>query len=268
MTEASAKLLWQNQNQLARFVVRLRRVAAHSLAKDIEVLGEYATGTSKLQVSTAQTVLRRLVPSQEELESLGARVRPLLLEKEQVHYRRGIGALGYLLLNSENTADSAKMSEMCKNLKKEWRSLEEHYHDAGDPTVQVFDSADQETYTHTWRELAWAWVYIDLVHEDTSRIADSGRYGIIERYWGGMVLMARAARRAVAHLGLIRECVESGYIELPAFAFEEKVEVSQEDFVRQVTAHSAPIGTEAPENFERPGKLWTRMGVESETEET
>lgn len=253
----TAELVEQKQAILARFVVRLRRVAAHSLAKDLETLKVYADGAFEVHGTDSGTRLVQKVPKQEELESLGARIRPLLLQNDDAHYTKGIGALDYLVRQASGLKRPDILSALCKGLKNEWRSLEESTKHDDDPIVRVFDPSDQRTHVHSWRELAWAWVYIDLVHEDADRVANSGKFGIRQRYWGGMMLMARAARNAVAHLDLIRQFVDNQVIELPAFAFEEEVEVSPEDFVREVKVHAAPVGTALPEQFEAPGPEWS-----------
>lgn len=259
MAATTVELVEQKQAVLARFVVRLRRVAGHSLAKDLETLKVYATGAFEVHGSDSGTRLVQKVPKQEELDSLGARVRPLLLQQDDAHYTKGIGALNYLLRQAPELKRPDILSALCKGLKYEWRSLEERTKHDDDPIIRMFDPSDRQTHVHSWRELAWAWVYIDLVHEDADRVANSGRFGIRQRYWGGMMLMARAARNAVAHLDLIRQCVDNQLIELPAFAFEEEVEVSPEDFVREVKVHAAPVGTTPPGQFEALGPGWSEI---------
>ena len=268
MGEPDSDLLRQKQDQLARFVVRLRRVASHSLARDKDSIASYAKGTLKLQVEVGrqETTMVHPIPPQESLESLGARVRPILLEGDAVNYRNGIDALGYLLHKSDARFDAEQARLHCKDFKKSWQSLLERHSDVNDPVVRMVDSTDQTVHEHTWRELAWAWVYIDLVHEDSERLVRSGRFGIAERYWGGTILVARATVRAVGQLNYIRECVQNGVIQLPDFAFEEKVEVSQADLTRKVKAYVAPMGTPKPDAMDAPGDDWLALNEDADPE--
>ena len=265
MGESSVDLLGQKQEQLARFVVRLRRVAAHSLAQDKDAIRFYANGTLKFQVADEEATMIHPIPPQESLESLGARVRPILLDGEAVSFRNGIDSLGFLLHQSGADFDKDQAKRICKDFKKSWQSLLERHRDVNDPIVRMVDPDDQVLHEHSWRELAWAWVYIDLVHEDSDRLARSGRFGISERYWGGTILVARATVRAVGQLNFIQECVQNGIIEIPEYALEEKVEVSQADLTRKVKAYMAPVGTPKPDAMEPPGDDWLLLNGDAPT---
>src|SRR4051794_14815961 len=67
---------------VARFVLRARRVEAHSLVQDREAFAELAEekGTIRLTVDGSGTMTRSLPADEEVFESLAARVRPLVLD--------------------------------------------------------------------------------------------------------------------------------------------------------------------------------------------
>lgn len=176
------------------------------------------------------------VSDQETLESLGARVRPLLLTSEGVHFQKGMGALGFLLHQAKSGEYLEQARALCKHLTNEWKRLSEQASDPSDPTVRIRTKVGEDVSEHSWRELAWAWVYIDLVHEDSNRVERSGRYGISQRYCGAAILVAKATIVAVASLNLIRNCVQTGLIDVPEYAFSEKVDVDPNDLVHRATA--------------------------------
>lgn len=60
----------------------------------------------------------------------------------------------------------------------------------------------------------------------------------------------------MGQLNFIQECVQNGIIEIPEYALEEKVEVSQADLTRKVKAYMAPVGTPKPDAMEPPGDDW------------
>lgn len=80
---------------LERFVLRARIVQDHSLARDIGVLRNLAREqvkvviTRNLKTGETSTELKPvdLLPA-EQVESAAARVRPVFLKKDKVHYHR------------------------------------------------------------------------------------------------------------------------------------------------------------------------------------
>lgn len=73
---------------LERFVVRARRVGAHSIVQDWDELMRHAQGGfgGTLDVTGRMTITRRLPADEEVFESLASRVRPLTVESEPVYY--------------------------------------------------------------------------------------------------------------------------------------------------------------------------------------
>jgi hypothetical protein len=65
------------------FVLRARRVVAHSLCTDDGELANLADGDWYAIRKNGEESLQRLLPNEEVLESLAARVRPLILKKDR-----------------------------------------------------------------------------------------------------------------------------------------------------------------------------------------
>ena len=60
--------------------------------------------------------------------------------------------------------------------------------------------------------------------------------------------------------------MQNGVIQLPDFAFEEKVEVSQADLTRKVKAYVAPMGTPKPDAMDAPGDDWLALNEDADPE--
>ena len=75
--------------------LRARRILAHSMCADEDALTNLADGASWYATrKDGVESLRRVLPNEEILESLAARVRPLLLKRDPVHYGYVLNALG------------------------------------------------------------------------------------------------------------------------------------------------------------------------------
>ncbi|WP_146175175.1 restriction endonuclease subunit S [Umezawaea tangerina] len=72
-----------DEEVLARFVVRTRRIEAHSLLKQ-EIFAKFPTGSMNMHLSVdgLATIRHPLPPDEEVFESLAARVRPLIVDSE------------------------------------------------------------------------------------------------------------------------------------------------------------------------------------------
>ena len=83
-----------NSETLNRFVLRGRRIEAHSLASDRRVLSSLSDFTVTGHINLDGTmVMRRSLPDEEAFESLAARVRPVLVKTELVHHSRVLSAI-------------------------------------------------------------------------------------------------------------------------------------------------------------------------------
>lgn len=104
------------------FIMRARRVEAHSLARDKDQLLRFASKTFTVEPDeeTARHWFVQHLPPEEQLESAAARVRPLLLESEAVHHSKVMVALGYLLKSEGHEAARAVVA----GLRREWQRFQ------------------------------------------------------------------------------------------------------------------------------------------------
>jgi hypothetical protein len=97
--------------RVERFVLRARRVMAHSLVREqMELLNDLGSGTLKVTVlvdkKTGESTTRGRIelPSEEAFESFAARLRPFTMRKEPVYWEVVLDALESLL-SDETLAD-------------------------------------------------------------------------------------------------------------------------------------------------------------------
>lgn len=102
---------------LELFVVRARRVKAHSLS-NIERLQKLRQGSMTLGISETEQYVIIDLPPEEQVESLAARVRPTILEEEDTYWAKALEAIGYLGPNANTRAKDVR-----KNLKNGWKDI-------------------------------------------------------------------------------------------------------------------------------------------------
>ncbi|MGQ0843377.1 MAG: hypothetical protein ACT4QF_04515 [Sporichthyaceae bacterium] len=238
------------------FVVRARRVLAHSLAQDFAALMRLADGSMEVVRAGNVLSLEQPLPDEEALESLAARVRPLVLQDDPVHYDKVLNALSRLLRQRGDAGDV----EWCRELKRDWRSVDLSREDvvgyrlstwsavSPEPPVAVSDSA-----------LAIGWFYGDLVHADSNAIRVGEHFPIKHRFAAAAVRVAQLVILARDTLSFISALAEAGAIQ-----FESDTSTSVEVVVvghalELVGLHLAPLGTEIPNGGTAPPSDWTAM---------
>ncbi len=239
------------------FVLRARRIAMHSLAADSAALIALANGTVKIELDATkdETTLVTSLPSEELLESLAARVRPVILQGDPVHHGRVINALGYLLRD-------VKMPDVIDglaSLKQAWKAIdtqsdrvvgyrvEKGLLDGSKPPVSASDNT-----------LALAWFYGDVVHADTERRTSASEFSVTERYEAAAHFVARVVVHALNTLGFTVYVRTRGLVRLRDAAFTEAV-VVRETEIRQVgKMYFSEVGNEPPGSLHEPfGEGWT-----------
>lgn len=181
------------QARLEPFIVRARRVKAHSLVRDVAGLKELAAVRFKFVVDDlASGQGRRFaeLADEEAIESLAARVRPVILEREPVHWAVVVKALRRLA----HLRDDQVVQEELKRLKAAWKESDPSQGKGRFFYLQV-GPADGSGL-HTTRDdadLALGWVYGDLVHADAARRADLEQFGITSRFGAAITHVARVA---------------------------------------------------------------------------
>ncbi|MDI9941391.1 hypothetical protein SIM91_02090 [Rhodococcus opacus] len=238
-----AELEQLHQSRLAAFVLRARRVKAHSLYQDFEKLERVGSVQFDLDVTSDGVWMTQSLPPEEVVESAAARVRPLLLQTEDAHHQKVLKALKWMLRDVERD-DVRKFFD---SLKEEWAEFDpqgrntlayavQHGHvDEQEPTPALADNV-----------LAFAWIYGDVVHGDNERLAETEDHGVAERFRAAAPLVCRLIVQTVATLHFIEWLRDQGLIAMPEEIFERPVVVDDPVFRQKVTVYMAPAGDEMP----------------------
>jgi hypothetical protein len=245
MTKPSqADLIQQNLATVEAFVLRARRVVAHSLANDPEALLALARGSMTLEYdrATGKQFLTRQMPEEEVVESAAARVRPILLVSETVHWGRTLKALSYLCRGKSDIAVGA-----VSGLRDIWKRVQPAEGAARAYYVQVQKHPDVDATAATDNELGLAWFYGDVVHADVSRRLSGEAFGINERYRAAVMLVAIAMVTTKMTLNLILRLQAEGVLELSESIFTEDVTVTDTEGRQEVEAFVGDPDTPLPD---------------------
>lgn len=243
----------QQMAKIEAFVVRARRIAAHSLAADPQVLLDLNRGELKVVLEQDGTArLCQKYPPEEQLESLAARVRPVMLDKEPVYLPGVLKALGYFL------RETPEQLETCQALRQQWENIDPRggklaayrvEHNRTDGTTGTSVASDSA--------LALAWLYGDVIHADPQTTGD---ISLDERYRSAAHAVARIAVFVRDVLGFILWLHDEQLLQISDMVLQEQVVVENPDRDQIGRAFTAPLGTEMPAPGKPFGDAWTRMG--------
>jgi hypothetical protein len=244
----------QSLERVEAFVLRARRIEAHSLAANRAELVAWTTPRITVLPGEApgQEVLVQRTPPEEQVESLAARVRPLILASDPVYYANVLKALGWLL----RRVDLPDVS--LPALRSEWRAVDPKsgkgsaYHVE---TAPVDGSAP--VFVATDNTLAYAWFYGDVVHADPLAQASAADFDITERYRAAVHLVARIAALALVTYDLLLYVHSEGHIALPEAVLTSAVTVTETETRRIGRTFCAPLGTDVPGPMQSFGEGWT-----------
>lgn len=241
--------------RIEEFVLRARRVAAHSLAQDQQNLHRLAAGTLHLTVNgeTGETVIDPRLPPEEVVESAAARVRPILLEQEDCYYRSVLSAISRLV-------DHAEVRTNIKALRQAWDQRVRP--DSIDPDKAVRTLvADASTGARSEMDqvrLGLAWVYGDVVHHDTKVRSTAKMFGVQERYRCATPLVAASMLHTMGLLDSILKMHRDGLLEIDSAVLSEDVVVDPQRLARSASVRVADLGTPLPANAdEELGPEWS-----------
>lgn len=112
-----------DEETLRRFVLRARRVHAHSIVQDWDELLRHAHGgfDGYLDLAGRMTITRRLPADEEVFESLASRVRPLTVKSEPIYYAKVFDAIKRLV--GEADVEDALRTRLC-DLRRAWDASE------------------------------------------------------------------------------------------------------------------------------------------------
>ncbi|WP_258318669.1 hypothetical protein [Streptomyces griseorubiginosus] len=242
-----------HRSRLEAFVVRARRVEAHSLAADWDALVALA-GMPYVVTVLGNGVVHILqeCPAEEVVESAAARIRPLLLAGDACSYLKALAAVGYFCRDlSHDTA-------WVKTARTEWRTrTEPNAEREGGYQVMLADTAAGWTAELDDRKLATAWIYGDVVHHDKELLEETDPFGLSERFRAAVPLIAWSMVKAIELLNYIRVLQADGLLGLPMQLFDREVVLTSTRWEHTARAYAAPVGTPPPPDALTPfGDEW------------
>jgi hypothetical protein len=237
---------------LSAFVLRARRVEAHSLAADEAALWKLFRKEMIIQFAPREnkSYLTQVLPPEEQVESAAARVRPLILQDDPVHYSKVMSALGYF---SKDSPDKQLRDDVA-SVRSDWNRVQPRGKGILGAAVQIEDAEGNKSEFISDMELGFAYIYGDVVHNDADRLLATEMHGIKERFKAAAPLVALIMVLAKVTLNLTRSMREAGLVELPDALFTADVVVTETVFRNEARVWSAPVGTPIPQELEGDGE--------------
>lgn len=234
---------------LGMFVLRARRIAAHSLmADDAEQVRSLADSTFGVTVGleTEMSFTTQLPPQEEQFESLAARLRPLILPSEPIHHQKVLAAI-------HRQFDEAE--KVTRHMRRDLDRLAERWSRA-DPEsgeLQAWSAWTGQTdgagphYEATDSVLALGWLYSDLVHvELRPDRAVAAEFPMSQRYLAASQVLSRVALAAIETLTFVGVLDRAGVLDLAETLWIEDV-VAPEVMEETGRLYLGAPGTEIPE---------------------
>lgn len=231
-------------NDLRRFVIRARIVQEHSLAADIGKLNKLSKNTLSLNLlinkETKETSYKiapiTLLPP-EQVESAAARVRPIFLHADGVFYA---DVLAFIYERIDNVSLRHKVLEILELF---------HNADPDYPKSSKGRTRPPDTSVSN-KELAGAWLYGALLHEDSRRRSFSEGFHLENVYIAATQTVAAMMLATVKALHLIELLVTQEIINLPESLWTDSVTITPGPWVYpgEAKIFTAEVGTE-PSNI-------------------
>lgn len=237
---------------LSAFVLRARRVEAHSLAADKKALHTLSQKQFTMQFKAGEEHgwLIQTLPPEEQLESAAARVRPLILQDDDVHYVKVLNALGYFAKDSPDD----KLRAAIASIRSDWNRIQPKGKDILGSSTQIEDAEGNKSEFLSDTELGFAYIYGDVVHNDADRLAATKMHGVKERFKAAAPIVGFIMVLTIATLNLTRNMLTAELMELPEELFTEEVVVTETVFRNETLMWSAPVGTPSPQEFGGEGE--------------
>lgn len=254
-----------DQQKIEAFVLRARRIAAHSLVVDRERLQDYAEGVMWFQETTAGTALEWDLPAEEVFESLAARIRPLILKNDDVQFGKVLNALAHQLV----VTDNKNLMPVIAQHRIWWNCVDPELNPVAAFSVSASNSETADVLSATDAALALGWFYGDLVHAGSDeKHQHAAALGIELRYSAAVTRVAQMAELSQRLLQVVMYLHEIGTVSLSAEILEQAVSAPPEGRFRigAGSAKVAPSGTEVPPDLQNLGSEWaaTRGATKSE----
>lgn len=249
---------------LRRFVIRARRVEAHSLVQN-RAVEKYAEPSMTIDYKEGQpTRIKRAMPDQEIFESLAARTRPCILGSEPVYLDKVFRSIDMLLGERQLTGHVKQYLDSCR---KTFQNL--HDKDKGTSySIQTYN-ADNVPEGEPLSDLliGEAWLYSDLVHADPKDDkAKALKLSYRDRYYAGTSFFSVLAIVIFNMLNLVTFINSQYHLGIDEEAWKEQVVASEED--SEIAAERMvvlPYDAKVPEGID-PSTLPGAIDVTSPTE--
>lgn len=228
---------------LERFVVRARRVEAHSLVKSQKVR-EFVRQEYTL-VFNGSSVSMRLDsrPEDEEVfESLAARIRPCIVDGEPIQLEKIVAAIRILTENIELTERQLKLLDSVDTWYE--KHLAPHSYAPIASHEEIGKPGSDEITPASDTLLGLGWYYADLVHADPKQEKKATlEFPYDARYNQGVLLVSYLALVICSLLKLIREVNGSHDLGLSADVWTTQVTAGGGPYEVGVgTAYVGPAG--------------------------
>lgn len=225
----------QDVRLLARFVLRARRVLDSRIARQIDIP---ATVPQQQQPSGPSLGIALL--DEESVDAAGARVRPMLLSSDELHWEKVLGALERAL----SDVDSARRDETLGQLRELWEAVRKP------PRPREGPFSD--------RQLADRFLYGDLVHADE---LPSDIPSFPFRLFAAQAYVIDAIQATSATLQIVQQANAAGLIRLPQRCWTDAVSADGQRtaYYPLQSLSTAPVGTPLPQDFEDLPPQWTTV---------
>lgn len=196
---------------------------------------------------TVAMVPAPLLPT-EQVESAAARVRPVFLSSDGVHYDKVLNALG------EVAASSAGLKKNVEGLRAKFRAADPDYPD-GRPTEP------RSAPSMTNKQVAGAWLFGHLLHEDELRRSYGAGISAEQMLLDATKTVCSEMLATVEALHLIERLVTDGSLDVAEDLFTEPISVTATEWAPRIAgAYVADVGTAMPESLTEPlGSEWSEV---------
>ncbi|MFF3087608.1 hypothetical protein ACFVRB_21530 [Streptomyces nojiriensis] len=138
-----------------------------------------------------------------------------------------------------------------KAKRAEWQARTKPAADSG-YTVMLANTTTDRTASLTDHDLAWAWIYGDVVHHDPRRRREADPFGLAERFRAAVPLIIWAMVAAIELLNHIRALQHDAILGLRPEVLDQEVVLRSTTWEHAAQAFTAPLGTLAPEHALSP----------------
>lgn len=226
-----AEVRERHERALIAFVLRARRVQGHSLARNFGALRKLQNPSFTVTVNskTRATTVHSEYPPEEQVESAAARIRPLLLNEEDAHCIKTMNALLYF---ARETGAADNTIVRLKELREHWKVVasQKVSRSAYEVRVKQGQTPEEALSDH---DLAYAWIYGDVVHADTERRQGTHSFGVEERFHAAVPLVARIMVLTIWTLRTLESWHGLRLLPFLHDAFAEDVVVTRQVVVRE-----------------------------------